>query len=128
MQNELLARYPNADLRVYAVWFNMFPGDSRSNWPPDLLVDARVVHRWDEPKAVGTFFGQSKPRMKAQLTADSKGTGGEILWDSYLLYDVNARWDVFPTGLTHWGRPIVYARDSLRKEFGRLFGAPAAQR
>ncbi len=123
VQNELLTKYPKADLRVYAVWFNMFPGDSRSNWPPDLLTDARVIHRWDESKAVGALFGQNKARMKAQLTTDSNGTGGEILWDSYLLYDVNARWDDFPTGLTHWGRTIVSARDSLQKEFDRLFGA-----
>lgn len=128
VQNELLARYPNADVRVYAVWFNMFPGDSRSEWPPDLLTDGRVTHRWDEPKAVGTFFGQNKPEMQAQLTPDSNGTGGAILWDSYLLFGANARWDEFPTGLTHWGRTIVAARESLYKAFDRLFGPPAAKR
>lgn len=124
MQKDLLARYPKADVRVYAIWFNMFPGDSKSEWPPELLTDSRVVHRWDEPKAVGTFFGQNKSKMQAQLTSDSNGIRGDILWDSYLLYDSDARWASFPTGLTHWGRTIVAARETLRQQFGRLFALP----
>jgi hypothetical protein len=125
VQKDLLAKYPEADVRVYAIWFNMFPGDSKSEWPPELLTDSRVVHRWDEPKAVGTFFGQSRSKMQAQLTSDSNGTGGDILWDSYLLYGPEARWDSFPTGLTHWGRTIVAARETLRRQFDRLFAARA---
>jgi hypothetical protein len=53
VQNELLAKYPKADVRVYAVWFNMMAGDARETWPVELLTDRRVVHRWDDPKAVG---------------------------------------------------------------------------
>ena len=55
MQKEILERQPKANLRVYAVWFCMVPGDSRSEWPPELLTDARVEHYWDEAKAVGTW-------------------------------------------------------------------------
>jgi hypothetical protein len=128
VQNEILAKYPKADVRVYAIWFNMFPGDSRSEWPPELLTDPRVTHRWDEAKVVGTFFGQNKSTIQAQLTSDSNGTGGAVLWDSYLLYRPEAKWDAFPDGLTHWGRTIVAARESLRKEFERLFGAAATKR
>lgn len=121
MQNDILAKYPKADLRVYAIWFNMFPGDSRSTFPPELLTDPRATHRWDEPKAVGAFFGQSKSKMQGQLTTDSNGMGGDILWDSYLLYAADARWDSLPTGLIHWGRTIVAARETLKKEVERLF-------
>lgn len=128
MQHEILAKYPNADLRIYAVWFNMYPGDSRSEWPSELLTDRRVIHRWDEPKVVGTFFGQNKSRMQPQLTSDSNGTGGAILWDSYLLYGPNAQWETFPTGLTHWGRTIVAARESLRTEMDLLFGTRGTKR
>ena len=32
----------DAPLRVYAVWFNMYPGDEREHWRTDLLIDARV--------------------------------------------------------------------------------------
>jgi hypothetical protein len=125
VQKDLLASYPTADVRVYAIWFNMFPGDSKSEWPPALLTDSRVIHRWDEPKTVGTFFGRNNSKMQAQLTSDSNGTGGDVLWDSYLLFGPDARWDSFPTDLTHWGRTIVAARESLRQRFERLFAAPA---
>ncbi|MGH9311577.1 MAG: hypothetical protein ACRD1S_00120 [Vicinamibacterales bacterium] len=107
---------------MYAIWFNMFPGDARSEWPPELLTDPRVLHRWDEPKSVGTFFGQNKSTMKTRLTPDSNGTGGDVLWDSYLLFGADARWETFPAGLVHWGRTIVAARQTLKKEFERLWG------
>lgn len=126
VQHDLLAKYPKADVRVYAIWFDMFPGDARDTWPPNLLTDSRVVQWWDEPKAVGTFFGSSKPKLQPRLTADSNGTGGNILWDSYLLFGTDARWDDFPTGLRQWGRTIVAARDTLRKDFERLFSGGTA--
>lgn len=121
MQTELLATYPKADLRVYAVWFNMFPGDARSQWPPSLLADTRVIHRWDEQKLVGRWYGDRAAPMRAQLTPESSWSG-EILWDSYLLYGADAKWDDAPTGLVHWGRTIVAGRETLRHDFERLFG------
>ena len=126
MHNELLAKYPKADVRVYAIWFGMFPGDARDKWPAELLTDIRVMHRWDEPKAVGMFFGSNKAKLQPRLTADSNGAGGDVLWDSYLLYGPDARWDGFPTGLRQWGRTIVAARGTLAKEFERIFAGSTA--
>lgn len=130
VQNDLLAKYPAADVRVYAVWFNMFPGDSREAWPAELLSDSRVAHWWDESRTVGTFFGARKPEMQPKLTADSNGTGGAVLWDAYLLYDPEAAWEAgrLPTGLMRWGRTIVAARGSLRREFDRLAASDGARR
>src|SRR5438876_1021847 len=34
----------------------MYPGDEESKWPRELLTDARVEHRWDEPKTAGRWF------------------------------------------------------------------------
>ena len=121
VQKELLERYPRADLSIYAVWFSMMPADSRAKWPANLLTDTRVIHRWDEPKAVGHWFGARTPALQNQLTADSAWSGGEVLWDSYLLYGSDARWDDAPTHLIHWGRTIVAARESLRDDFAKLF-------
>lgn len=121
MQDELLATYPKANLRVYAIWFNMVRDDDRSRWPSHLMTDARAIHRWDEAGAVGTWYGLRKSAMLPKLTPDSNGTGSEILWDSYLLYRPDARWTTAPDGLTHWGRTILAGRETLRKEFERLF-------
>ena len=119
MQNEILQKYPDTNLRVYAVWFNMFPTDARSKWPPNLLTDPRVVHRWDEPKAVGRWFGEHAAYMRAQLTQHSSWDG-DILWDSYILYAADARWDDVPGGVIHWGRTIVAGRETLRSDFRKL--------
>lgn len=123
VQTELLARYPEAGLRVYAVWFNMYPGDARSRWPASLLTDARVIQRWDEGKLVGRWYGEHMTAMRPRIAPGSTWNG-EILWDSYLLYTGEATWDEAPTGLVHWGRTIVAGRETLRQDFERLFGAP----
>jgi hypothetical protein len=124
VQTELLAKYPKADLRVYAIWFNMFPGDARSKWPPSLLTDRRVIHRWDEGKLVGMWYGGHTNEIRAQLSPGSSWNG-DILWDAYLFYGADAKWDDSPTNLIHWGRTIVAGREILRQDFERLFGPSA---
>jgi len=131
VQNELLAKYPKANVRAYAVWFNMFPGDARSKWPPNLLTDARVIHRWDEPKAVGLWYAPNTASIHGELALGSQWRDGAILWDAYLLYGPDATWTDAPTtGLIHWGRTIVAGRDTLKDDFAKLFatGATATPR
>ncbi len=100
----------------------MYPADARSKWRGDLVTDPRVTHRWDEAKVVGTWFGARKSMLEPRLSPDSQGTGGEILWDSYLLYSEAARWDDMPRGLIRWGRTIVAGRETLRQDVEQLFG------
>jgi len=119
VQTKILARYPGANLRVYAIWFNMFPGDARSKWRPDVLTDPRVIHRWDEGKVVGRWYGERTSSLRPKLTAESNWNG-EILWDSYLLYGPEAHWDDVPTGVIHWERTIVAAGETLRIDAERL--------
>ena len=124
MQNELLAKYPKANVRAYAVWFNMYPGDERSKWPPSLLTDGRVIHRWDEPKAVGQWYAPLTASMHAELAPGSQWRDGAILWDAYLLYGADPKWSDAPTtGLMHWGRTIVAGRETLKDDFAKLFSA-----
>ena len=123
MQTQLLDKYREANLRVYAVWFSMMPADSRAKWPPTLLTDSRVVHRWDEPKTIGRWFAPQTQAMRPQRSDGSAWSDGDVLWDAYLLYGPDAKWNDTPTGLIHWGRTIVAGRDSLRQDFDRLFGS-----
>jgi hypothetical protein len=112
VQNELLATYPKANLRAYAVWFNMFPGD------------ARVIHRWDEPKAVGLWYAPHTASIRRELATGSSWSDGAILWDAYLLYGPDGKWsDTLTTGLIHWGRTIVASRETLKDDFAKLFAA-----
>lgn len=59
MQTELLQPYPDADLRIYFVWFAMLGGDARDEWALSLLPDARVAHYWDEERLVGRWFARN---------------------------------------------------------------------
>jgi len=122
VQTQLLDKYRQANVRVYAVWFSMMPADSRAKWSPTLLTDSRVIHRWDEPKTIGQWFAPQTPAMRPQLSAGSAWSDGEILWDAYLLYGADAKWNERPTELIHWGRTIVAGREGLRQDFDRLFG------
>ena len=119
-QESLLEAHPQADLRVYAVWFNMFPTDLRERWPADALTDRRVVHWWDEEKRVGRWYAQQMDDIKDRLAPGARDAGGTILWDAYLVYGPDARWDETPSGLRRWGRPIFATRESLEEEVGRL--------
>ena len=122
VQRDLLQKYSAADLRVYAVWFNMVASDSRSKWPAGLLSDNRAIHRWDESKVVGRWFAGQTSGIRSQLAPGSAWGDGETLWDAYLLYGADARWDDGPTGLIRWGRTIVAGRETLKADFDKLFG------
>jgi len=90
----------------------MYRGDARSAWPASLLTDPRVVHFWDEQKVVGTWFGKQP---------DYTGlSNGSVLWDAFLLYGAEARWDDKPSHLISTGRTIVAKREELRKSLPPL--------
>ena len=98
MHSEILSKHQQADLQVYAVWFNMLFGESRGAWNGDGLDDPRVVHFWDEQKVVGNWF-------TANVT-HGRGT----TWDFYALYGPDARDLARPTSM---GRTITSRRERL---------------
>ena len=55
-QDDLLARNPAADVRVFVVWFRMYPGDQESRWPRGYLPAFTRHPGRDEPKAAGRWF------------------------------------------------------------------------
>jgi hypothetical protein len=127
VQKAVLDAHADADLRVYAVWFNMVEGDSREGWSPKLLTDKRVTHLWDEDRTVGTFFGPrtQTEEMENALAPNSSGLGQAILWDSYLIFGPESRWDEGPSGIRRWGRTILRTQKSLAEAVIDLVGAPA---
>jgi hypothetical protein len=116
VQEEVLTKNADTDLRVYAIWFSMYPTDRRELWPADILTDSRVVNLWDEGKEVGTLYASRFGEMEGTVVPESTGwRGTPILWDSYLVYGPDARWEDAPTGLRRWGRTILKTQDGLSK-------------
>lgn len=99
MQNEILSKHPSADVRVYPVWFNMYPGDARWRWDGDGVTDPRVVHFWDEQKTVGTWFSTNLTNRRSPT------------WDFYALYSADARDLAAPSSM---GGTIISRRDDLQ--------------
>lgn len=116
MQKEILEKHPKADVAVYAVWFSMFPGDSRSHWPSGLLTDPRVEHFWDEGKLAGRWYGSHVTQPGSE----------HVEWDAYFLYGPKAPWQEKPEGMVSWGRTVVASRERLREDLNKLLEEQAS--
>ena len=114
MQHEILDANASADLRVYTIWFNMYPGDARWRWDGAGLTDARVEHFWDERKAVGTWFS-------ATFTHRANPT-----WDFYALYSPEATWQAEPPAAVSSGGTIIGRREQLQAAIEPLLRATSA--
>jgi len=113
----VLKRYPDLPIRVYSVWYEMYPGDSPDDFPAAkrLMPDRRVTHMWDESKDVGRWFTSVVPT----------NLKGEIQWDAYYLYGEQAAWgEEPPAPLLTWGRTILRDRKKLSDKIEELAGPP----
>jgi hypothetical protein len=112
-QQELLAQQSRTDVRVYAVWFNMYPGDSREKWPSTLLTDLRVVQYWDATRAIGTRYLTNLPAILDRRATETLAPTADALWDAYFIYPPGDLWtDRIPLPVS-WGYPIMVTRDQL---------------
>jgi hypothetical protein len=117
-QHDLLATNPKADVRVFTIWFRMYPGDAQSKWPGEVLTDRRVEHRWDEPKAAGRWFFTNLRSLRPSRGGDGRFPQQvDALWDSYLLFDRSATWNSAPNGLVSWGYTVMRTRAQLLEDF-----------
>jgi hypothetical protein len=116
VQTSLLDSNPKARLRVYAVWYNMFPGDSREKWPAALLTDSRVVHYWDERQLVGNMYFQNLPQIWERRAPDTVPPADLIVWDAYLLYKPKTLWNGAPPDVVSWGSSILSGQEQLERD------------
>jgi len=105
---QLLAQYPSAKLRVYAVWLPMLAGDAREEWDGNTMPDPRVMHFWDGERAIGQWFAK-----------EVEGYRG-VSWDTYYLYGPDAKWESVPSPLVGSGGPIISEQAALKKQVSPL--------
>jgi hypothetical protein len=108
------------ELRVYAIWFNMYSGDARQRWRDTLLTDARVRHYWDEQRAVGRQYLQTLPMIWPKRSAETVLPDADALWDAYLLYGRDAHWGDQPPEIVSWGSPILRTTETLARDLERM--------
>lgn len=77
---------PDGDYAVFVVWSSQLGGAPR--FVPDamsLMPDRRAHHYWDAADRIGDLY------RKLRLGEDTLELT-EAAWDTYLLFDRNARW------------------------------------
>lgn len=101
MQENILERYPDADLRVFAVWLPALSTDQRFE-VADLMVDERVEHFWDGGRIVGDAVRDLVGAPEDQL-----------VWDVFLAFGPDARWTSSPPVPLDIGAPVIGAAEEL---------------
>ncbi len=116
VQINILEAYPDADIEVTAVWFNMLFSDARENWDPDLLTDQRVTHYWDPDREIGSWLDENEEVIGFDFKL------GPVVWDSFLLFGPDATWDVAPVPLVSFGNTIIADKEELHDATMTLLG------
>lgn len=114
MQAELLTTYPNAPLRVYAIWTEKLAGDRRGAWDGGGLTDHRVAHFWDGQDAAGRWFVDHLPTYRGRD------------WDAFLLFGPAATWTAVPAPLLGSGSTVIRAKDDLARSLEAVLAARPA--
>ena len=96
----MLPKLSTPDLRVYVVWVPMSRGMERD--VPNAtreLTDPRARHYWDgDGQLIASY-------------RDVLGGFNEPVWDTFLLYDKQARWDTArPPAPAYWMHQLGSAR------------------
>ena len=110
MQNEILAKNPKANIRVYAVWLPALSEDSAQAWDPKVLNDPRVTNYWDPRLLMSTWLGTHVTHSKA------------LVWDHYFLYGPRASWATTPGPLVGSGGDVIDVSAQLERQVHSLTG------
>jgi hypothetical protein len=101
VQTQLLKDYSSDQIRVYAVWLQMYPTITRDKWDETLMPDRRVMHFWDGQLEVARWFARQVDGYEG------------ISWDMYYLYGPAAVWESAPAPLIGSGGPIYQEHQNL---------------
>ena len=73
---------------------------------------------------VGRLYFKTLPHLAARRARRSQDPEGGVLWDAYLLYRSDARWDDQPPDVVSWGSTILLTRDTLSRDLFGLLARP----
>jgi hypothetical protein len=100
VHEQILERFPDAELAVYVVWLPVLPSDERFG-VADVLVDERVRQFWDNDRLVSDEVGR--------LAGSSEG----LAWDVYLVFGPDATWNRRLPAPLGTGAPVVVQIEAL---------------
>jgi hypothetical protein len=114
VQEELLAKRKDADVKVYAIYFEAVHDDvgakSRID-PKTLFGDPRVTVFWDDERVAGRWFDENVTKGGQRLRQPDR-----VEWDCFILYGPDAKWGDKGPDAVSWGRTVYEERDRLAQE------------
>ena len=105
MQDEILAKHPDANLKIYSIWEPILPTDRRRTWKASLFSDPRITHYWDEERVSGQWYGDAVPNCLLPPVA----------WDAFYVYGPDAKWDSDAAKPIRCGAPVIMNGEALRE-------------
>jgi hypothetical protein len=78
-------------------------GDSREGLDASVLDGEQVRQFWDSEQVSGRWFARR----------GNLGLHPPLLWDAYLVFGPDARWDRIPRPLKTWGSPVIANAEEL---------------
>ena len=115
-RTELLAKRPDAKLRVYAVWQPILLSDFRVTWREAMLQDSRVTHFWDVDKVLAKWFAEfSDLPPEDGVRPDA--------WDLIYMFGPRAQWGATLDPPAAWSGPIVEAGPKLVERIDSELGS-----
>ena len=92
MQQSVIDKFPDADIKINIVWIKKLPGDSAqtAQKAAEVFTDHRVCHFYDPQKSSG------------KAIAKCVGWTDQVAWDIYLFYKPEDEWTHIPPRPIHW--------------------------
>ncbi len=118
VQEQILQSQSDLDLPVYLIWMPVLREHTEEEIAgamPKLFKkfhDPRFIHYWDGSNAVGQYFRQHL--ISDYTKSGAFWDGGEVVWDTFVIFGDQAQWSGAKEDLKGWGRTIMSAFEQLK--------------
>jgi len=123
--NELLAEFPDDQLRVQAVWEPVLTTDFAAPVTQvlGLLDDPRVTQYWDPEQIVSADIVRAVNEDHARYGVKEKLPPGFVAWDVVAVFPSSARWEHDLPQPTYYAGPVAYEIEGTRKALADALAA-----
>ncbi|HEV8374664.1 MAG TPA: hypothetical protein VGR38_00345 [Candidatus Polarisedimenticolia bacterium] len=127
---QLIARYPQADVRVLVVWEPVIPSDTgpptRSVRKP--LFDPRVVEFWDEHRWLSPRMIERAAIMAREHGEEAPLGPEDIAWDIIAMFPGDSSWaEPFPIPSWYGEQPVVHSLGPVEETLKKDASPPDSQ-
>jgi hypothetical protein len=121
----LLAEFPDARLRVLAVWEPVLTTDfvAPVTQVLGLLDDPRVTQYWDPDRIVSADIVRAVNEDPPRYGLSEKLPPGFVAWDVVAVFPCSARWEYDLPPPAHYAGPVAHEIEGTRKALADALAA-----